>query len=475
MVGDCDAWVGGVAVLPVTQLFVPMPMGDTLALRMPGTHTVETAPGAGIQVQRFRARVIFGADANVEAVSKDGKLTIGTAEGATLHVSDPTVSRFHLELEATADGVVVRDLGSTNGTMLGSSLVREMIVRDPVEVDLGRTRVRISIDRERTSVATSSASQFGRLIGQSTAMRAIYTVFERAAPTSAPVLLTGESGTGKELAAKAIHAASPRAAMPFEVVDCGGLPPTLIESELFGHERGAFTGAVGEREGAFERADRGTLFLDELGELPTELQPKLLRALGEGEVRRIGARKGRKVDVRVIAATNRDLRREVNSGSFRADLYYRLAVIQVRMPALRERMDDIPLLASEMLLRINVEHRLAEPFVLDEETLALLTRHTWPGNVRELRNYLDQLAILRHAPPLESNGPGERVDGGFEDLCELPMPAARAALLDRFERAYVTGLLARCDQNVAEAARRANVDRATLFRIIRRAGLRGAG
>jgi DNA-binding NtrC family response regulator len=358
--------------------------------------------------------------------------------------------------------------------MLGPSQIREKVVRDPVEHDLGRTRVRVSVDRERTAVASSGAARFGELIGSSALMRAVYTVLERAAPTNAPVLITGESGTGKELAADAIHAASPRASRAFEVVDCGGLPPTLIESELFGHEKGAFTGATADREGAFERADGGTLFLDELGELPIDLQPKLLRALGEGEIRRVGAKKGRRVDVRVVAATNRDLRREVNAGRFRPDLFYRLAVIQVRMPPLRERSDDIPVLANVLLARIIADRQLGAPFALDAETLDALARHSWPGNVRELRNYLEQLAILRHAPPLEAGAPDGSTSASFDSLLHLPMHRARATVLEQFERAYVTRLLAECDQNVAEAARRANVDRATIFRIIRRAGLRSS-
>jgi DNA-binding NtrC family response regulator len=299
------------------------------------------------------------------------------------------------------------------------------------------------------------------------------------------VLVTGESGTGKELAARAVHTASPRAHQPFEVVDCGGLPPTLIESELFGHERGAFTGATSDREGAFERADGGTLFLDELGELPLELQPKLLRALGEREIRRVGAKRVRKVDVRVVAATNRDLRREVNAGRFRADLFYRLAVIQVRMPPLRDRLDDLPLLVRGLLEGIARERGLMAHVEPDQELLDSLARHTWPGNVRELRNYLEQLLILRVPPPFAGQeAPPSRATaaaapagaaGSFEGLDKLPLRTAKSELLERFERHYVERLLEQTGGNVAEAARRAGVDRVTLFRTIRRHGLRGDG
>jgi DNA-binding NtrC family response regulator len=290
------------------------------------------------------------------------------------------------------------------------------------------------------------------------------------------VLITGESGTGKELAARAVHLASPRAQGPFEVVDCGGLPPALIESELFGHERGAFTGATGDREGAFERAEGGTVFLDELGELPLEVQPKLLRVLGEKEIRRVGGRKTKKIDVRVVAATNRDLRREVNSGAFRADLFYRLAVIPIRLPPLRDRKEDIGLLVDALVETIAAERGLELHVEIDDALRASLVAHSWPGNVRELRNYLEQLLILAAAPPLGDAGAPHRGDTAspdFEGLLTLPLRAAKSELVERFERHYVERLLQATGDNVAEAARRAGVDRVTLFRTIRRYGIRG--
>jgi two-component system, NtrC family, response regulator GlrR len=429
--------------------------------------------GGDIAVPRFQVEVISGPDAGATAASEDGRLTVGSGEGPTLRLSDPTVSRFHVELEATEDGIAIRDLGSTNGTLLGTATIREIVVREPVQLELGRTRIKLITGNERTTLALSGATSFGALLGSSPAMRSMYTALERAAPTNAPVLVTGESGTGKELAARAIHAASPRAEQTFEVVDCGGLPPTLIESELFGHEKGAFTGAVGEREGAFERADGGTLFLDELGELPLELQPKLLRVLGEREVRRVGARNTRKVDVRVVAATNRDLRREVNAGRFRADLFYRLAVIQVRMPPLRDRLEALPLLARGLLQAIGRERGVD---VKDVELDAALWQHTWPGNVRELRNYLEQLVILKVPPALGAFEPAPEAGSGegalSSGLEKLPLTTAKNELLARFERQYVTRLLEQTKGNVAEAARLSGVNRATLFRMIRRYGLR---
>ena len=432
---------------------------------------VTAPPTPGLDVPRFRVQVVAGVDQGARADARGGRLTVGSAPDVTLTLNDPTVSRYHLELAAVRDGIAVRDLGSTNGTWLASALVREVVVRGEVELLAGRTRLRLSIERERDPVELSAASSFGRLMGSSPAMRAVYTALERAAPTTSPVLVTGESGTGKELAARAVHEASARRDKAFEVVDCGGLPPSLIEAELFGHERGAFTGAVGDRPGAFERADGGTLFLDELGEMPLEVQPKLLRALGEREVRRVGGSKVRKVDVRVVAATNRDLRREVNAGRFRADLFYRLAVIQVPMPPLRERLEDLGVLVPSLVEALRSERGIDPSVALDPEVWPQLTQHSWPGNVRELRNYLEQCLVLRVMPALggESEGESDRPSMVSDPaITALPLKVAK----EQFERQYVEALLEQTGGNISEAARRAGVDRVTLFRTMRRYGIK---
>ncbi|MEZ4410237.1 MAG: sigma 54-interacting transcriptional regulator [Polyangiales bacterium] len=430
-------------------------------------------------VRAVRVEVISGLDVGASARSADAPLTVGTAEGAHLTLTDPSVSRYHLECEPLRDAVLLRDLGSTNGTSLRSMRVREVLITEPTELSLGHTVVRVTPEAPRAlSVPPSAASSFGRLLGASEAMQAVYATLERCAPTSVPVLVTGESGTGKELVARSLHEASPRASKPFEIVDCGGLPPTLIEAELFGHERGAYSGAVGEREGAFERANGGTVFLDELGELPLEVQPKLLRALGEGEVRRLGGSKVRKVDVRVIAATNRDLRVEVNAKRFRADLFYRLAVIRVRMPPLRDRLDDLPILVPALLSRIGRERGVAQAVEASDELYERLSRYAWPGNVRELRNYLEQWAVLRQPlPPGEGEeatgaGPSDGDDALFGQYLTMPLREAKLLMLERFEQAYLRLMLDQTGGNVAEAARRAGVARRTLFRTIRRVGLR---
>lgn len=428
---------------------------------------------ASFRAPVFGVAVIQGPDGKMEIESTEGRLTVGTSEGVDLRLTDPTVSRFHAEFEATATGLVLRDLGSTNGTRLAGLMIREVVLTKDAEIRFGQTKVRLRLGGRHSAVPTSSQTSFGRLIGASAPMRRIYTLLERGAPTTAPVLITGESGTGKELAARAIHDASNRSDGPFEVVDCGGLPPTLIESELFGHDKGAFTNATFDRAGAFERADGGTLFLDELGELPLELQPKLLRALGESEIRRIGSRTTKKVDVRVVAATNRDLRREVNSGAFRSDVFYRLAVIQVHLPPLRERLDDLSLLVASLLETIALERRVEAHIEPDQALIDGLAKHHWPGNVRELRNYLEQLVILR-VPPEFHDRDGSVADGagGYSDLNQLPLRMAKQQLVERFERTYLSKLLDETEGNVAEAARRAGVDRGTLFRTIRRHGIK---
>jgi len=430
-------------------------------------------------VDDFRVEVVTGPDAGQWAKAVEGRLTVGTADDVTLRLRDNTVSGYHVELESQAGAVTLRDLGSTNGTHVGAIALREGVIRGTTDFVVGRTQLRVVIEGARTTVTVPASNGFGALLGGSQPMCKVYATLQRAAPTTVPVLVLGDSGTGKELAARAVHSASPRASQPLEVVDCGGLPPTLVESELFGHERGAFTGATHDKEGAFERADGGTIFLDELGELPLEVQPKLLRVLGEGEIRRLGAKKTRKVDVRVVAATNRDLRSEVNAGRFRADLYYRLAVITVRMPPLRERLDDLPLIVPKLVERICRERGVTTAVQADPGLLAKLAEHSWPGNVRELRNYLEQYVILQVAPPFEAEGgamgaSGVDEAGLTEGLLGLQLRAAKTELVDRFERQYLSKLLAETGGNASEVARRAGVDRKTVFRTMQRIGMRSS-
>ena len=314
--------------------------------------------------------------------------------------------------------------------------------------------------------------RFGRLIGNSPVMQKVYDLVVKVAPTDATVLLIGESGTGKEEVAATIHELGRRRSQPFLPVNCGAVPANLIESELFGHERGAFTGAAGQRQGAFEAATGGTVFLDEIGELPFDLQPKLLRVLEQREVRRVGGNKTVPVDIRILAATRKDLDREVAAGRFREDLYFRLAVVPVTVPALRERREDIPLLVERFLEALT---RGSAPPV-PPETMAALAGHDWPGNVRELRNVLERalymnpdrstpllLASLPSAPMSSASSPG------FDPSLSYGENRERAE--SAFEKAYLTWLLERAGGNVSEAARQAKMDRKYLHKLMKKHGL----
>jgi DNA-binding NtrC family response regulator len=333
---------------------------------------------------------------------------------------------------------------------------------------LGHTQVRIEVDASHAELATSEKTAFGSLVGTSVVMREVFSQLERIASSEATVLIEGETGTGKEGVAEAIHDASRRANGPFVVVDCSAIPANLLESELFGHEVGAFTGASERRIGAFEQASGGTIFLDEIGEMPSDMQPKLLRVLESREVRRVGGRVSIKCDLRIVAATNRDLRAEVNRGTFRADLYFRLAVVKVVLPPLRERVGDMALLVEHLLERIGAD----EPAIANLTTpdfIAALAAAAWPGNVRELRNHLEQCVVFgeRRLPGAPATPhPSTKVDAS------LPYEVARRQAIDSFERDYATALLARTDGNVAAAARDAGVNRAYLHRLLRRHGVR---
>jgi DNA-binding NtrC family response regulator len=297
-------------------------------------------------------------------------------------------------------------------------------------------------------------------------MRELFAQLERIASTDATVLLTGETGTGKELVAEALVASSGRADGPLEIVDCGALTPTLVESALFGHEKGAFTGASASTPGAFERAHKGTVLLDEIGELPLELQPKLLRVLEAREVQRVGGSTRKKIDIRVLAATHRALEEQVNRGTFRADLYYRLSVLTMRLPPLRDRLEDIPLLAEHFLTQIpgsKVE-------MLTDELLARLAEHTWPGNVRELRNAVERLAFGGDPLSASTVEATPTSSGGAIDL-STPFRLQKERLIRDFERSYAEALLKFSPNNIAKAARKAGLDRMAVVKLLARHGL----
>jgi DNA-binding NtrC family response regulator len=377
-------------------------------------------------------------------------------------VDDPEVSMAHCELRAVTDGILMRDLGSTNGTYVGALRVREAVIATTTAITLGRTTLVVEPSAEHR-VDVGWADRFGPLVGRSPRMRRMFAVLERIAPTPLSVLILGETGTGKELVAKAIHDASPRARQPFVVVDCGSIPPTLAESILFGHEKGAFTGADQRRRGALAEADGGTLFLDELGELPLELQPKLLRALSEKQVKRVGASSFEPIDVRVLAATRRDVPAEMNAGRFRSDLYFRIAQVRIELPPLRERTGDIPQIVADVCERAGRREHTAAVVGWIQQTLVA---HDWPGNVRELVNVASVAATLADTPGAIDDvlsltrEPRERESGAGEARQPISAfaEAKRQALLE-FERRYFGTLSEAAEGNVSEMARRSGMER----------------
>ncbi len=408
------------------------------------------------------------------------RMTIGSADGAHVVIADPTVSRLHAELEPRPDGLWVRDLKSKNGTWVKGVFVVEARLSFEQEVRLGSVALTLAREAQSSREPASGRKAFGPLLGRAPSMRRLFATLERVAATDYSVLIQGETGTGKELVARALHEESARREQPFIVVDCAAIPESLIESQLFGHARGAFTGALAPREGDFEAAAGGTIFLDEIGELPPSVQPKLLRVLESRTVRRVGESQSRPVDVRIISATHRDLLAMVGAGTFREDLYFRLASVPVRIPPLRERLEDVPLLVQRFLPP-------DRSGVLPADLGAELAERRWPGNVRELRNFVERAITLGvpFALGLHPDSDATKAVGGApaandppaDDL--PPNPFARIPLdqiyrefreqwIDHGERVYLERLLEAHGGNVASAADRAGLDRTHVYRLLRK-------
>ena len=415
--------------------------------------------------------VLDGLDRGARARVGTGGARVGTGASAHLRLRDPTVSRIHCEIRLRSSGVRVSDAGSTNGTWVDAMRVRDVDLSAGTRLRLGGTTVEVVFGQTALQVPISSRDHLGDLLGGSVEMRRIYAILERVAPTDATVLVQGETGTGKEVVARTVHALSGRRDRAFVAVDCGAIAGSLIESELFGHVRGAFSGAISDRQGLFEEADGGTLFLDEIGELPLALQAKLLRALETREVRRVGSNQTRRIDVRLIAATNRSLAQSVNDGAFREDLYYRLAVVDVHVPPLRSRREDVRLLAQHFYERLRGAPGALPPQLLSE----LLTR-SWPGNVRELRNVIERSVSLQwqEGEAFAARPADAPLPPGVEALIphDLPLKEARQVYTDRFESLYLRALLQRTQGNVTRAAERAGVNRRHLQRMLARLGVR---
>ncbi|MFT3698129.1 MAG: sigma 54-interacting transcriptional regulator [Kofleriaceae bacterium] len=414
-------------------------------------------------ITTLRVEVVDGPDKGKEATSND-QLSIGTAKDNGLAITDFTVSRYHLEITVKPNGIAIADLGSTNGTYVGTVRVEKVVVPAGTLVKLGGTTIKLEDAGRRTVKLDGRTHQLAGMLARSPQMVKMFSDIERVAQTPTSVLVVGESGTGKERVAEAIHERSPRAKGPLVTIDCGALASSLLASELFGHERGAFTGADRVHVGAFERAGGGTIFLDELGELPQADQVALLGVLERKRIRRVGGTQEIPVDVRVVAATNRDLRAEVNNGRFRHDLYHRLAVVVMRLPPLRERREDIALLIEHFAR----EYGAAGPMesVFDADTLARWMKHPWPGNIRELRNAVEAMMVVG-TMPFASDEPsrgGQKI--GEEPLG--PYKDARAGIVGEFERSYLTRLMAEANGNVSQAARIAQMDRSHLIDLLRR-------
>ncbi|MCB9654480.1 MAG: sigma 54-dependent Fis family transcriptional regulator [Deltaproteobacteria bacterium] len=406
------------------------------------------------------------------------RVRIGSAPDCDLNL--PDIGARHVELFIAVDGSGARVVDHSGGaTSLNGIQIHEGILEPGGTLNLGGIEVRLKNESDPVSILPSTREIFGHARGRSLAMREIFGLCEAVAASDATMLFLGETGTGKDVLARSIHDASPRAGHPLVTIDCGAIAPTLIESELFGHERGAFTGAEESRPGAFERAHRGTLFLDEIGELPLDTQPKLLRAIDEREVQRLGGTHPSPVNVRILAATKRDLEEEVRRGRFREDLFFRLAVIPLRLPPLRERSEDIPLLVDFFTTRF--AERTGHRANIDPRELSSLVAHDWPGNVRELRNTVERALWLAQTgdgtarfvlPSLNQIFGGDEAEPAapVHDLfaADVPFSEQKQAWEQAFERHYLSWLMARSAGSLSKAARLASMDRKHLRTLLRK-------
>jgi DNA-binding NtrC family response regulator len=432
------------------------------------TYTMSLSDGE----PRIRCQlvVIEGPDTGRACPLGKDPVVVGTKESCDLIMTDDRISSRHLQVQAQSGRFLVRDLGSKNGTQFEGALVSETLVAPGATFRLGHSFVRIQPQPVALLIAPSQSRRFGELVGESLVMREVFAVLELAAASDATILLEGETGTGKELAARAIHAASNRRSGPFVALDCGTLPVGLLESELFGHAKGAFTGALNSRDGAFVRAHQGTLFLDELDSISSTVQSALLRVLEERRVRPVGADQEREVDVRIVAASQKDLATLVAQGAYRADLYYRLSVVRIRLPALRQRREDIVPLVREML---SLRGIIADN--ISGSALDRLMAHNWPGNARELRNVIDRalaltprarcFADLRISIEPQENLPVLPI------RTELPFGEAKQLTIEAFEKGYLQDLLERCNGNISAVAREAKLDRKHVRKLVKRHNL----
>ncbi|MBX3188391.1 MAG: sigma 54-interacting transcriptional regulator [Labilithrix sp.] len=430
------------------------------------------APRLVLRVERATRGRADETSTTTLAVDGDS-VRIGSHEVNDVVIDDPSVSRFHCRIERGARAWRLVDQDSLNGTRISGVAVRDCDLPLPeCRVEIGDSVVVVSEEPSIARIELLDQASFGDLYGVSLPMRRLFATLDRVCASDSNVLIEGASGTGKELVAMEIVKRGPRRRGPFVIVDCSAIAPSVLESELFGHVRGAFTGADRDRVGAFEAAEGGTIFLDEIGELPLDMQPKLLRALEAHEIRRVGETKARKVNVRAVAATNRCLEREVNHGRFREDLYFRLSVVTVRVPPLRERLADLELLVPAILESLGARE---SAHLFTPEVFAEMHRHDWPGNVRELRNFIERTVVLREG--------GAHLDPSVDATASIPSAIdlersfrdGKEDVIAGYERRYLEALLAWAGGNVTRAARKARIDRMSLYRLMQRHDVKPSG
>ena len=436
-------------------------------------HDEPTRAAVAATVVRYaktRVAVLRGPDAGLSTETASKPVRVGTAAENDLVLTDNTVSRRHCAIEPTEGGFRLRDEGSTNGILLSGMRVFDAVLHAAAQIQLGETVLAVTPLEETVDRELAIADRFGDLLGRSARMRELFADLIRIAPSEVTLLVEGETGTGKELVAESVHRNSARANGPYVVFDCSAVMPTLAESELFGHERGAFTGAVASRPGVFEQASGGTIFLDQLGELPKDLQPKLLRVLEKREVRRLGSQRVIPVDVRLIAATNRNTAAEVARGNFREDLYFRVAAAHVYVPPLRDRMEDLPMLVEHFLSMATPARYLTD---VPPQVWEMFHAHRWPGNVRELHNAVQRFPVTPERPLQLAHDENTPLISSHSPLAPafLPLRIARREASDAFEKSYLESLLARAEGNVTRAAAIAEVSRQMIQKLMRKHGL----
>lgn len=460
------------------------------------TVEVEGHPlSEGFPVQKLTLAVTNGPDKGITKTFEKPVIRLGADPLCDIVLTDPTVSRMHAEVRRRGENIELVDLDSTNGTFIDGISVGRVDLKPNAIFQVGRTQFRLTSRTEQVSVEVTDRTRYGNIVGASPALREIFSILDRVAPSDLSVVIEGETGTGKELIAQALHEQSNRDDKPFVVFDCSAFPATLLESELFGHEKGAFSGAMNRHRGVFERADGGTIFFDELGEMDIEFQAKFLRVLETGDVRRVGGEKVFNVDVRVVCATNRNLEELVEEKKFRRDLFYRLAKVRFNLPALRDRAEDVPVLAEHFLDMMAGENA-AKPLIT-EDAIRTLQAYHWPGNIRQLKNVIEKAVALctegtitaeylahelglqdispasRSVVPLPTSSSDSRHVVVMTPLVKedddlVPFREAKENIVDSFEHQYLERLLEKNDGNISAAAREAEVDRRHLYRLLKK-------